>query len=52
MTTHDIQRISKQIWKAKQANAMTAVAGMIADNTRFVLMGITFDKAGELEVFN
>ena len=52
MTTHDVQRISKQIWDAKLANDMTAVAGFIADNARFVLMGITFDKAGELEVFN
>ena len=52
MTTHDVQRISKQIWDAKLANDMTAVAGFIADNARFVHMGITFDKAGELEVFN
>lgn len=50
--THDVQRISKQIWDAKLANDMTAVAGLIADNARFVHMGITFDKAGELEVFN
>ena len=48
MTTHDIQRISAQIWDAKLANDMTAVAGFIADNARFVHMGITFDKAGEL----
>ena len=52
MTTHDIQRISTQIWDAKLANDMTAVEGFIADNARFVHMGITFDKAGELEVFN
>ena len=52
MTTHDVQRISAQIWDAKLANDMTAVAGFIADNARFVHMGITFDKAGELEVFN
>lgn len=52
MTTHDVQRISKQIWDAKLANDRTAVAGFIADNARFVHMGITFDKAGELEVFN
>ncbi|SFE98574.1 nuclear transport factor 2 family protein [Trichococcus pasteurii] len=52
MTTHAIQGISAQIWAAKQANDMTAVAGFIADNARFVHMGITFDKAGELEVFN
>ncbi|MGA9518727.1 MAG: nuclear transport factor 2 family protein [Trichococcus sp.] len=52
MTTHDIQRISTQIWNAKQANDMTEVAGLIAANARFVHMGITFDKAGELEVFN
>lgn len=50
--THDVQRISKQIWDAKLANDMTAVAGLIADNARFVHMGITFDKAGELEVFD
>ena len=52
MTTHEVQRISAQIWDAKLANNMTAVAGFIADNARFVHMGITFDKAGELEVFN
>ena len=52
MTTHAIQGISEQIWAAKQANDMTAVAGFIADNARFVPMGITFDKTGELEVFN
>ncbi len=52
MTTHDVQRISTQIWNAKLANDMTAVAGFIADKARFVHMGITFDKAGELEVFN
>ena len=52
MTTHAIQGISEQIWAAKQANDMTAVAGFIADNARFVHMGITFDKTGELEVFN
>ena len=52
MTTHDVQRISTQIWDAKLANDMTAVAGFIADNARFVHMGITFDKPGELEVFN
>ena len=52
MTTHDIQRISAQIWDAKLANDMTAVAGFIADNARFVHMGITFDKPGTLEVFN
>lgn len=52
MTTHDVQRISTQIWDAKLANDMTAVAGFIADNARFVHMGITFDKAGEMEVFN
>ena len=52
MTTHDIQRISAQIWDAKLANDMTSVVGLIADNARFVHMGITFDKAGELEVFN
>ena len=52
MTTHDIQNISAQIWDAKLANDMTTVAGFIADNARFVHMGITFDKAGELEVFN
>jgi hypothetical protein len=49
---HYVQRISEQIWDAKLANDMTAVAGFIADNARFVHMGITFDKAGELEVFN
>lgn len=52
MTTHAIQGISEQIWAAKQANDMTAVAGFIADNAHFVHMGITFDKTGELEVFN
>ena len=52
MTTHAIQGISEQIWAAKQANDMTAVAGFIADNARFVHMGITFDNTGELEVFN
>ena len=52
MPTHDIQRISTQIWNAKLANDMTTVGGFIADNARFVHMGITFDKAGELEVFN
>ena len=52
MTTHDVQRISAQIWDAKLANDMTAVAGFIADNAHFVHMGITFDKTGELEVFN
>lgn len=52
MTTHAIQGISEQIWAAKQANDMTAVAGFIADNACFVHMGITFDKTGELEVFN
>ena len=50
--THDIQRISAQIWDAKLANDMTTVEGFIADNARFVHMGITFDKVGELEVFN
>ena len=50
--THDVQRISAQIWDAKQANDMTTVEGFIADNARFVHMGITFDKTGELAVFN
>ncbi len=50
--THDVQRISAQIWDAKQANDMTTVEGFIADNARFVHMGITFDKIGELAVFN
>ena len=50
--THDVQRISAQIWDAKQANDMTEVADLIADNAHFVHMGITFDKAGGLAVFN
>ena len=50
--THDVQRISAQIWDAKQANDMTGVADLIADNAHFVHMGITFDKTGELAVFN
>ena len=50
--THDVQRISAQIWDAKQANDMTEVADLIADNAHFVHMGITFDKTGELAVFN
>lgn len=50
--THDIQHISERIWTAKQANDMTGVADLIADNAHFVHMGITFDKAGELSVFN
>jgi ketosteroid isomerase-like protein len=50
--THDVQRISAQIWDAKQANDMTGVVDLIADNARFVHMGITFDKTGELAVFN
>ena len=51
MTTHDVERISAQILDAKQANDMNTVEGFISDNARFVHMGITFDKAGELEVF-
>ena len=50
--THEVQRISAQIWHAKQANDMTGVAELIADNAHFVHMGITFDKTGELAVFN
>jgi len=50
--THDIQHISERIWAAKQVNDMTGVADLIADNAHFVHMGITFDKAGELAVFN
>ena len=52
MTTHAIQGISEQIWAAKQANDITAVAGFIADHARFVHMGITFDTTWELAVFN
>ncbi|WP_319468505.1 nuclear transport factor 2 family protein [uncultured Trichococcus sp.] len=50
--TQDVQRISAQIWDAKQANDMTRVVDLIADNAHFVHMGITFDKTGELAVFN
>ena len=50
--THDIQHISERIWAAKQVNDMTGVADLITDNAHFVHMGINFDKAGELAVFN
>lgn len=50
--THPIQELSDQIWQAKQSNDMTVVASHIADQAKFVHMGITFDKAGELAAFN
>ena len=49
---HEVQHISERIWAAKQANDMTTVEELIADNARFVHMGVTFNKAGELAVFN
>lgn len=49
---HPIQELSEKIWQAKKANDMTTVATDIADQAKFVHMGITFDKAGELEAFN
>ncbi|MEY8462719.1 nuclear transport factor 2 family protein [Streptococcus merionis] len=47
-----VQETSQAIKEAILANDMTAVVHLVADNARFVHMGITFDKASEFEVFN
>ena len=50
--THPVETLSEAIWHAKKANDMSAVAEAIADQAKFVHMGITFDKSGELTAFN
>lgn len=50
--THEIEKISNKIWQAKQNNDMKDVEHLIADNAKFVHMGITFDKKGEVNAFN
>lgn len=47
-----VKQLSKQIWSAKLANDTKKIADFIADNAKFVHMGITFDKNGELDAFD
>ncbi|MET3557469.1 ketosteroid isomerase-like protein [Streptococcus rupicaprae] len=47
-----VKQLSKQIWSAKLANDTKKIADFIADNAKFVHMGITFDKKGELDAFD
>lgn len=48
----EVKQLSEVIWQAKLSNDMTSVEKSISDKARFVHMGITFDKAGELAAFN
>ncbi|MDQ8759861.1 nuclear transport factor 2 family protein [Streptococcus ruminantium] len=50
--THPVQDISKQISQAFACNDTNSIKDLIADNARFVHMGITFTKHGELTAFD